>query len=248
MSAINLTSRRRLLTGASAAALLPTIAISAGTSFAAPADDPIFAAIAAHRIAKDAHRAAGKAESKVSWALRKKKNVLGKPRVLVGYREEHSSSLFPKAVAWIPTEGTVPFYATDVRGIEKNVPDYLTDPEARLAWIFERQVELDREKERIGGQLAELKSNREVLKAETERAYEEERRCARELIGTVPTTLGGIAALLTHARELGGIFRLAVELQDDLELTIERSVRGLAGLPEPQIKETAYASEMFSDG
>lgn len=238
MSLINSTSRRGLLMGASAAAL-PVAALSAGESLAAPANDPIFAAIAAHRIADAAHRAADKAESDACMALRKKKWALGKPRVLVGYRPVVPNSVFPKAVAWIPTEGTVPFYSTDVRGIEKNVPDYLVDPEARLAWIFERQIELDRAKGCVEQQLAGLKAEFESLKLKRDVAYNEERRRARQLVETIPTTFAGVVALMTYARELGGFFDLALEWQETFELTIERSIRALAGLPEPEIKETA---------
>ena len=237
MSAFNLTSRRRLLTGVSAAAL-PVAAISAGASLAEPADDPVFAAIAAHRRADAAHRAADKAESDACFAIRKKKGILGKPRVLVGYRKE-SGSLIPRAVAWTPTEGTVPLYAIDIKGIERNVPDYLNDPEMRLAWIFERKAELDRAKGRVDEQLAAQKSELEVLKLKHDIAYNEERRRARQLIETVPTTLAGLAAIMTYTRELGGFFELAVEWEDAFELTIERSVRTLAGLPAPQIEETA---------
>jgi hypothetical protein len=243
MSSSNL-SRRAILAGASA---VPIIALApAADAFPSAADiataslaieDPILAAIEAHRVANAEYRSASDA-----FYILDEKRPHREARILIGEyndgtgagkTDEHGNRTW----TWTLNDKKIPIYASTRDDIEKSVPRDL-EGSARETWIEERFAELEKEQKRFAKARARTKTGK--LEAISDKSYAVERDRMWDLIWTVPTTLDGLSALLRYSRENGAINAL---VHDDygwgrvFERTIECAVCALAGLPEPPMSD-----------
>src|ERR1700722_9282779 len=169
------TTRRAMLAGA--ATLSATTAIAAGAAIAAPVDDdPIFAAIDAHRRAK---RAWEKASTEADLP-----GLTPSARVIVGYQKE-GEYLTTHAedggltVRFVPNGKDHPTYVQCPEDIECNVPKDL-DGRDRDAWIADRKAELEQEEERVAAEYAQ--TERGKLQAIADAADDLEMERAWDLI------------------------------------------------------------------
>lgn len=210
-----------------------------GETLKIKADDLIFAAIEAHRVANAEYEKACEAPGRM---VEKSDPV----RVCVGQARDTEVTRSITAddgsftITWKPTGKYEPAYAYDLADIERSVPKNL-DGAARQAWIDERFAALTKEEERIARLRARTKLGK--LEAIREKAWEHERERMWELIWTVPTTAAGLAALLQYCRENESINELVHrdEWEDVLEWTIECAVCALAGLPKPPMSDLVAA-------
>lgn len=214
----------------SSAALAVTSAAMSAETFTS--DDHVFAAIERHQQANkafiDAARAADDA-SRGTVALKQP------PKVCIGFHKNGSFSRSATGsdgsytITWTPNGETEPLYVDSLEGIERNVPENLSDAD-QAKWLSEKKAELEE-------QLQDAAESKPDL---AERALSEagdlEVAAMWDLVGTVPTTTDGMVALLSYARsnDVDGAF-LDDEHREVLAWTIERAVRAMAGLPEPVI-------------
>ena len=230
------TTRRAMLAGA--ATLSAATAITTGAAIAAPVDDdPIFAAIEAHRRAYRAFAEAVTAADLLDAGRPDARIVIGTCKAGEWTRTDHDDGRV--TLSWIPTDEETPLYAKYPDDIERSVPKTL-DGTAREAWIAARTAELEKEQERLDEEYEQ--TERGKLDVARDEANDLERERLWDLIWTGPTTLAGIAALKAYVRKSG---RSELVPEEDwsaaLDWTIEKAVCAIKGLPEPPM-DKAVAS------
>src|ERR1700749_4576240 len=188
-------SRRSLV---SSAATLPALAVPAiAAATAAAAHDPIFALIEAHRAAAAAFAEASKQADRIPFNER----TSAIARVVIGY--DADGELIKGADAegpffrWKNNNKKNPIYAHSTYEIEQKAPKEL-DEQARDAWIEERTQEFAEEEERVKKEKAQTEHGRLEIASET--AADREWNLLHELMGTLRTTPGGLAAVLSYVR------------------------------------------------
>jgi hypothetical protein len=242
MSSLNL-SRRAILAGASA---VPIIALApAANAFPAgaadiaaaspPIDDPIFAAIEAHREPNARYK-----EASVELS-----NTVGDretARILLCWVDDKKCKITRRKgggeiVSFVPTAKKKPIYVSTVHDIKTGVPRSLKGAPKRTAWIRKQVRKLRKEERRVAIRHAQTKLGK--LELIQEQSYELERTRMWDLIWTKPTTLNGLSALLRYSRENYAIRELVHndEWEEVLEWTIESAVCALAGLAEPPMSD-----------
>jgi hypothetical protein len=203
------------------------------------AADPIFAAIEAHRGARQGYEQACDAHSRAEEKY--PAETQPEVRIKVGERPETEISIQPNnrggnTIESYPSGRMIPIYAKTWLDIDEHAPTKLDDRD-RAQWIDARRAELDAEEERLFAdwQKTEL-GQLDIAMAE---AFDVEDRKTRDLVWTAPTTAQGLAALLGYCRELSGFMGIthAAEWATALEWTIERAACSLAGLPKPPMSK-----------
>jgi hypothetical protein len=238
-------TRRSIVIGAAALpalavpALVGTAPFQGGTLPAAAAaaePDPIFALIEAHRAAYAVYADALKRADEFPLDKHSRETA----RVIVDHKPD--SELIRGSDAEGPffrwkSLGKKPIYASSPYDIRRAVPEQL-DPQAREAWIAERTEELEKEYKRIKSEQSLTEHGK--LEAASEEAAANEQDILEELITTIPTTPGGLAALLAYVRSQPSVrdqvFGCGSELSCPNNLycwTMERIACAAAGLPEP---------------
>jgi hypothetical protein len=229
------TTRRAMLAGT---ATLSALAAAGSTAMAAPVDDdPVFAAIDAHRRAK---RAWEKAVTAADLP-----GDTPSARIIVGFnkdgdfiteRNEEDDAI---TVKWVPNGKEKPIYVGYPEEIEHHAPGHLRGLD-RETWVADRTAELKKEEERVAAEYAQTERGR--LRTIADAADDLDRDRAWDLIWTVPTTLASVAAFLAYIRKNGTLDELVEESEwiNALEWTIGKGVCAIAGLPEPTMdKEVA---------
>jgi hypothetical protein len=149
-----------------------------------------------------------------------------------------------RTITWKPTGKKVPVYASSFREINACVPKELPDAD-RYAWISERKAELEAEEQRIADERAKTPIGK--LEAALGDAYNVASDRLWDLIWTMPTTAGGLAALLGYCRERETIAEMAGgEWAEVLEHTLECAACALAALPKPPMSE--LVAELWETG
>jgi hypothetical protein len=230
------TSRRSLIVSAAA---LPVFAVPAlATAAMAAEPDPIFAAIEAHRAAFTVFSEANKIVDDVPVD---ESATCARAQVIIGYG--YDTELIEGCDnegpfwRWKRTGEKIPIYAYGTDEIERKVPKDLDD-QAKKAWIDERTQELIKEEERAKSEYA--KTDQGKLEAPSDVAAADDWYLLQELVETVPTTPGGLAALLAYVRteqyvreQVFGIDEELTSLTNTYAWTMERLACAAAGLPEP---------------
>jgi hypothetical protein len=199
--------------------------------------DPIFAAVTAHRSAQEElNKAVTAADVPPS-----RRTVRPSARILVGSKDGTRSSWTDTegggfTVVVTPTGQKKPVYASCPAQIWENVPKEFQG-DARKAWIADREAELEAAEQRIAKRWARTKIGK--LEAALDEANTAERDRMWDLIWTMPTSLGGLAALFQYCRDQETINEMVAwdEWEDVLEWTMECAVCALAGLPKPPMSE-----------
>jgi hypothetical protein len=199
--------------------------------------DPIFALLEAHRAAVAAFSEASKQADGIPFNERTRALA----RVVVGY--DADGELIKGADAegpffrWKNNGKKNPIYAHSTYEIEQKAPKEL-DEQTREAWIDERTQELVKEEERVRNEKLQTEHGR--LEAVSNTAADREWNLIHELMGTLPTTSGGLAALLSYVRTDRYVREQVIGFGNDLSTpanlylwTMERLACAAAGLPEP---------------
>jgi hypothetical protein len=227
-----LVSRRNamnVLVKSSASLAVTSAAMSAGIF---TSDNHVFAAIERHRQAYKAFVEATKAADDASTGTTALKQP---PKVCIGFHKKGSFSQTATGadgsytITWTPNGETEPLYVYSPEDIEKNVPEKLSGLDQRN-WLADKMADWDR-------QLQETEeSERDPLEQAASNAGDLEEAAMCDLMLTVPATTHGLVALLSYVREndRDGWF-LTREHRELLAWTLERALRGMAGLPEPAI-------------
>jgi len=185
------TKRRTLVTTAAA---LPALSVPA---FAVTRDDPIFAAIEAHRAAYrawcDANRVAGEAEEGGGYPER--------PPIILGHYEERDSEFSKNpdgtvTIKYKKTGQTLPIEARYPHDVRRNVPSKLSDAE-KETWIAEKIAELEKSDAAFDAELSKTAAGqlREAEEAACDRAHD----ALETFVTTTPTTLAGVMAALRYS-------------------------------------------------
>jgi len=229
------TSRRSLVIGAAA---LPTLTIPAfATADVAAEPDPTFALIEAHRAAfavfAEAIKRADEAASDNS--------AHAYARGIVGYEKDIDVIKCTDAAGTFArcqyNGKTLPIYAYSPYEIEQKAPKDL-DEQARETWVEERTQEFLKEEERVKNERAQTDKGK--LEGASEEAAAREWELLEELIGTIPLTPRGLAALQTYVRTQlyvrDQVLGVGEELSSPRSIythMMERIACAAAGLPEP---------------
>jgi hypothetical protein len=210
----------------------PTLATAAITD-----PDPIFALIEAHRAAFAVFSEASKIADEIPFDRAQPERA----RVMVGYDTDG------ELVKGVDNEGPFfrwkrsgkknPTYAYSIDDIERSAPKEL-DEQAKKAWIDERTQEFTREEERAKNEYAQTEESK--LEAASEAASAREWNLLHELIETIPSTPGGLTALLAYVRNEPYVRDQVIGYGSELSSlgntylwTMERIACAAAGLPEP---------------
>jgi hypothetical protein len=161
-------------------------------------------------------------------------------RVVVGYDADGELIKGADAdgpfIRWKNNGKKNPIYAHSTYEIEQKAPKEL-DEQAREAWIDERTQELVKEEERVRNEKLQTEHGR--LEAASDTAADREWDLLHELMGTLPTTPGGLAAILSYVRTDPYVREQVLDFSDlsnPASLYVwmtERLACAAAGLPEP---------------
>jgi hypothetical protein len=231
------------------ATAIPSIAAGRTTVANPPlAVDPIFAAIEAHRAARQGYNQACDAHSEAE----ERGDTEARPNAVIKIGEFESNEMEEKdggVIEFRPSGKMVPMYARSRSDIIRDATA-LDDDAKREDWIEARCKELEAEQDRLDAEWHQ--SGLDGFEMAMDTAYDVERDRAWELIWTMPTTALGLAALHAHIGECGGSISEMIhhdEWEEVIQWSMHRAVCALAGLPTPAMSNVvvSLAADNLSD-
>jgi hypothetical protein len=238
------TITRRYALTVGAAALVTGTAVNAVAETA----DPIFELI-------ERHRTASVQEEETRLALdlfddHCPRDLLRGPRVKIESRQRLSVSRLERdggnnyAISVTKTGKTVNVYAQTVSDIKKLAPGKLSEA-ARERWIAQRVELLKADEARLAR--AQERRGRTKLANIAYEADDAEREARWNLATALPSTLAGLAALVSYGNECGGFSEL---MRNDEWLIVHDwrmacATCSLAGLPKPDMP--AIVAELLDE-